>query len=199
MVGLLRRRKTSQQVYKAAIIFNTVARQVRMQSRNMEKQAEKKFQRLKELMKKGWTQRARQEAIKVATFRRRAIELDAYAEELMDISATLMGLAPLADTRDVLEKGVRVAAKLAQKVNLPDVWALFQELRTCLQGLGVTLDQVGEPGGIADAVSSEEIPEDEISEIMEKAASEIEAEIPSPEVSALEERLRKLKESKGGG
>jgi len=196
-VGLLRRKKLSQRIYKVASLFGGVARQLKLQSRNMERQAQRKFERVKELLKKGYADRAKQEAVKVATFRKRAMELDAFAEELTDISATLMGLAPFADTRKALEKGVKVVSKLANMVNIPAVGELFSELRTLMTELGVTMEALGEPGGLAD-VTSEAVPEAEVSEIMEKAAMEIGAEIPAPELEGLEERLRKLRE-KGEG
>ena len=196
-MGLLRRKKLSQRIYKVASLFGGVARQLKLQSRNMERQAQRKFERVKELLKKGYADRAKQEAVKVATFRKRAMELDAFAEELTDISATLMGLAPFADTRKALEKGVKVVSKLANMVNIPAVGELFSELRTLMTELGVTMEALGEPGGLAD-VTSEAVPEAEVSEIMEKAAMEIGAEIPAPELEGLEERLRKLRE-KGEG
>jgi len=196
-VGLLRRKKLSQRIYKVASLFGGVARQLKLQSRNMERQAQRKFERVKELLKKGYADKAKQEAVKVATFRKRAMELDAFAEELTDISATLMGLAPFADTRKALEKGVKVVGKLANMVNIPAVGELFSELRMLMTELGVTMEALGEPGGLAD-VTSEAVPEAEVSEIMKKAAMEIGAEIPVPELEGLEERLRKLRE-KGEG
>lgn len=196
-MGLLRRKKLSQRIYKVASLFGGVARQLKLQSRNMERQAQRKFERVKELLKKGYADKAKQEAVKVATFRKRAMELDAFAEELTDISATLMGLAPFADTRKALEKGVKVVGKLANMVNIPAVGELFSELRMLMTELGVTMEALGEPGGLAD-VTSEAVPEAEVSEIMKKAAMEIGAEIPVPELEGLEERLRKLRE-KGEG
>ncbi len=194
---MLRRKKLSQRIYKVASLFGGVARQLKLQSRNMERQAQRKFERVKELLKKGYADKAKQEAVKVATFRKRAMELDAFAEELTDISATLMGLAPFADTRKALEKGVKVVGKLANMVNIPAVGELFSELRMLMTELGVTMEALGEPGGLAD-VTSEAVPEAEVSEIMKKAAMEIGAEIPVPELEGLEERLRKLRE-KGEG
>ena len=196
-MGLLRRRKLSQRIYRVAVLFGGVARQLRLQSRNMEKQAQRKFERVKELLKKGYTERAKQEATKVITFRKRAMELDAFAEELTDISATLMGLAPFADTRKALEKGIKVVGKLADLVNLPAVGELFGELRTLMGELGMTMEALGEPGGVAD-VTSEVVPDEEVSKVVEKAALEIGAEIPTPELAGLEEKLRKLRE-KGEG
>ena len=66
-----RRKKLSQRIYRIAAHFGGVARQLRMQSKNMERQAERKFQRVKELMKKGFMDMAKQEATKVLTFRKR--------------------------------------------------------------------------------------------------------------------------------
>ena len=188
-----RRKKLSQRIYRVAAHFGGVARQLRMQSKNMERQAERKFQRVKELMKKGYMDMAKQEAIKVITFRKRALELDAFAEELKDISATLMGLAPFADVRKALEKGVKVVGKLADMVSIPAVAELFDELRALMGELGVTMEALGEPGGIAD-VTSEAVSESEVSEVLERAAMEIGAEIPVPEVAGLEEKLKKLGE-----
>ena len=190
---LFRRRRLSQRIYRVAAMFGSVARQLRIQSRNMEKQAERKFQRVKEFMKKGFMDMAKQEATKVLTFRKRAIELDAFAEDLKDISAALMGLAPFDEVRRTLEKGVRLVGKLADRVNIPAVADLFGELRTLMGELGVTMEALGEPGGMADVVS-EPVSEEEVSEVLERAAMEIGEEIPVPEVEGLEERLRKLKE-----
>ena len=194
---MLRRKKLSQRIYKVAVLFGSVARQLRMQSRNMERQAQRKFGRVKEFLKKGHVDRARQEAAKVVTFRKRALELDSFAEDLTDISATLMGLAPFADTRKALEKAVKVVGKLSDMVNLPAVGELFGELRTLMSELGMTMEALGEPGGVAD-VTTEAVPEEEISKVVEKASIEIGSEIPTPELEGLEERLRKLRE-KGEG
>jgi len=197
-MGLLRRRKLSRRIYKVAMLFGGVARQLRLQSKNMEKQAQRKFERVKELMRKGFTEMARHEAAKVITFRKRAMELDTFAEELTDISATLMGLAPFADTRKALEKGVRVVGKLADMVNIPAVGELFGELRMLMGELGMTMEALGEPGGMAD-VTTEAISESEINKIMEMAAESVGAEIPTPELEGLEERLKKLREKGEGG
>ena len=190
---LFRRRKLSQRIYRVAAMFGTVARQLRVQSRNMEKQAERKFQRVKELMKKGYVDMAKQEAMKVLTFKKRALELDVFAEDLKDISAALMGLGPFDEVRRTLEKGVKIVGKLADRVNVPAVADLFGELRMLMGELGVTMEALGEAGGMADVVS-ETFSEEEVSEVLEKAALEIGEEIPVPEVEGLEERLKKLKE-----
>ena len=190
---LFRRKKLSQRIYRVAAMFGSVARQLRIQSKNMEKQAERKFQRVKELMKKGYIDMAKQEAMKVLTFRKRAIELDVLAEDLKDISAALMGLGPFDEVRKTLEKGVKIVGKLADRVNIPAVADLFGELRTLMGELGVTIEALGEAGGMADVVA-EPFSEEEISEVLEKAALEIGEEIPVPEVEGLEERLKKLRE-----
>lgn len=190
---LFRRRKLSQRIYRVAAMFGSVARQLRLQSKNMEKQAERKFQRVKELMKKGFVDVAKEEAKKVLTFRKRAIEFDIFAEDLKDISAALMGLGPLDEVRRTLEKGVKIVGKLADRVNIPAVADLFGELRTLMGELGVTMEALGEAGGMADVVA-EPFSEDEVSEVLEKAALEIGEEIPVPEVEGLEERLKKLRE-----
>ena len=190
---LFRRRKLSQRIYRVAAMFGSVARQLRLQSKNMEKQAERKFQRVKELMKKGFVDVAKEEAKKVLTFKKRAIEFDIFAEDLKDISAALMGLGPLDEVRRTLEKGVKIVGKLADRVNIPAVADLFGELRTLMGELGVTMEALGEAGGMADVVA-EPFSEDEVSEVLEKAALEIGEEIPVPEVEGLEERLKKLRE-----
>ena len=190
---LFRRRKLSQRIYRVAAMFGSVARQLRLQSKNMEKQAERKFQRVKELMKKGFVDVAKEEAKKVLTFRKRAIEFDIFAEDLKDISAALMGLGPLDEVRRTLEKGVKIVGKLADRVNIPAVADLFGELRMLMGELGVTMEALGEAGGMADVVA-EPFSEDEVSEVLEKAALEIGEEIPVPEVEGLEERLKKLRE-----
>ena len=190
---MFRRKKLSQRIYRVAAMFGSVARQLRIQSKNMEKQAERKFQRVKELMKKGYIDMAKQEAMKVLTFRKRAIELDVLAEDLKDISAALMGLGPFDEVRKTLEKGVKIVGKLADRVNIPAVADLFGELRTLMGELGVTIEALGEAGGMADVVA-EPFSEEEISEVLEKAALEIGEEIPVPEVEGLEERLKKLRE-----
>ena len=190
---LFRRRKLSQRIYRVAAMFGSVARQLRLQSKNMERQAERKFQRVKELMKKGFVDVAKEEAKKVLTFRKRAIEFDIFAEDLKDISAALMGLGPLDEVRRTLEKGVKIVGKLADRVNIPAVADLFGELRTLMGELGVTMEALGEAGGMADVVA-EPFSEDEVSEVLEKAALEIGEEIPVPEVEGLEERLKKLRE-----
>jgi len=192
-VRLFRRRKLSQRIYRVAAMFGSVARQLRLQSKNMEKQAERKFQRVKELMKKGFVDVAKEEAKKVLTFKKRAIEFDIFAEDLKDISAALMGLGPLDEVRRTLEKGVKIVGKLADRVNIPAVADLFGELRTLMGELGVTMEALGEAGGMADVVA-EPFSEDEVSEVLEKAALEIGEEIPVPEVEGLEERLKKLRE-----
>jgi len=192
-VRLFRRRKLSQRIYRVAAMFGSVARQLRLQSKNMERQAERKFQRVKELMKKGFVDVAKEEAKKVLTFRKRAIEFDIFAEDLKDISAALMGLGPLDEVRRTLEKGVKIVGKLADRVNIPAVADLFGELRTLMGELGVTMEALGEAGGMADVVA-EPFSEDEVSEVLEKAALEIGEEIPVPEVEGLEERLKKLRE-----
>ena len=190
---MFRRRKLSQRIYRVAAMFGSVARQLRLQSKNMEKQAERKFQRVKELMKKGFVDVAKEEAKKVLTFKKRAIEFDIFAEDLKDISAALMGLGPLDEVRRTLEKGVKIVGKLADRVNIPAVADLFGELRMLMGELGVTMEALGEAGGMADVVA-EPFSEDEVSEVLEKAALEIGEEIPVPEVEGLEERLKKLRE-----
>lgn len=190
---LLRRRRLSRKIYRVAIMFGSLAKQLKMQSRNMEKQAERKLQRVREMMRRGHIDVAKEEAAKVLTFRKRALEFDIFAENLKDISTTLIGLAPLDDVAKTLKKGVKIVSKLASQVNMPAVAELFGELGGLMRDLGITMEHVGEPGGVSDVVS-EAFSEEEIAGVLKEAVAGIEAEIPVPDIESLEERLKKLKE-----
>lgn len=190
---LLRRKRLSRKIYRVAIMFGSLAKQLKMQSRNMEKQAERKLQRVREMMRRGHIDVAKEEAAKVLTFRKRALEFDVFAENLKDISTTLIGLAPLDDVAKTLKKGVKIVSKLASQVNMPAVAELFGELGGLMRDLGITMEHVGEPGGVSDVVS-EAFSEEEIAGVLREAIAGIEAEIPVPDIESLEERLKKLKE-----
>jgi len=190
---LLRRKRLSRKIYRVAIMFGSLAKQLKMQSRNMEKQAERKLQRVREMMRRGHIDVAKEEAAKVLTFRKRALEFDVFAENLKDISTTLIGLAPLDDVAKTLKKGVKIVSKLASQVNMPAVAELFGELGGLMRDLGITMEHVGEPGGVSDVVS-EAFSEEEIAGVLREAVAGIEAEIPVPDIESLEERLKKLKE-----
>jgi len=190
---LLRRRRLSRKIYRVAIMFGSLAKQLKMQSRNMEKQAERKLQRVREMMRRGHIDVAKEEAAKVLTFRKRALEFDIFAENLKDISTTLIGLAPLDDVAKTLKKGVKIVSKLASQVNMPAVAELFGELGGLMRDLGITMEHIGEPGGVSDVVS-EAFSEEEIAGVLKEAVAGIEAEIPVPDIESLEERLKKLKE-----
>jgi len=190
---LLRRKRLSRKIYRVAIMFGSLAKQLKMQSRNMEKQAERKLQRVREMMRRGHIDVAKEEAAKVLTFRKRALEFDVFAENLKDISTTLIGLAPLDDVAKTLKKGVKIVSKLASQVNMPAVAELFGELGGLMRDLGITMEHVGEPGGVSDVVS-ETFSEEEIAGVLREAIAGIEAEIPVPDIESLEERLKKLKE-----
>jgi len=192
-MGILRRKKLSQRIFRVASMFDAIARNLRMQSRNVERQAERKFERVKELYRKGLVELARQDARKVVLFRKKAIKLDSLAENLMDISSTLTSLAPLADIKKALESSIKVARNLMGVVSRETLSELFGELRALMTELGITVDMISEREGVAD-VTAEPVPEAEVNEVLERAAMEVGAELPTPEVAGLEERLRKLKE-----
>lgn len=192
-MGLLRRKKLSQRIYRVAAMFESIARQLRVQSRNMERQAERKFERVKELYRKGLTEQAIQDARKVVVFKRRAVKLDSLAENLTDISTTLTSMAPLADIKRALKDSIKVARSLTGVVSRSTLSELLGELRSLMVELGITVDMLGEPEGMAD-VTAEPVPEAEVREVLEKAAMEVGAELPEPELAGLEERLKELKE-----
>jgi len=192
-MGILRRKKLSQRIFRVASMFDAIARNLRIQSRNVERQAERKFERVKELYRKGLVELARQDARKVVLFRKKAIKLDSLAENLMDISSTLTSLAPLADIKKALESSIKVARNLMGVVSRETLSELFGELRALMTELGITVDMISEREGVAD-VTAEPVPEAEVNEVLERAAMEVGAELPTPEVAGLEERLRKLKE-----
>lgn len=192
-MGILRRKKLSQRIFRVASMFDAIARNLRIQSRNVERQAERKFERVKELYRKGLVELARQDARKVVLFRKKAIKLDSLAENLMDISSTLTSLAPLADIKKALESSIKVARNLMGVVSRETLSELFGELRALMTELGITVDMISEREGVAD-VTAEPVPETEVNEVLERAAMEVGAELPTPEVAGLEERLRKLKE-----
>jgi len=174
-------------------MFDGIARQLRIQSKSMERQAERKFERVKELYKKGLVEQAIQDARKVVQFRKRAVKLDGLAENLMDISSTLTSLAPLADMKKALEESIRVARSLTGVVGRETLSELFGELRALMIELGITVDVLGEREGMAD-VTAEPVPEAEVKEVLERAAMEVGAELPTPELEGLEERIKKLRE-----
>ena len=202
-MGLLKRRKLQQRIYKVASIFEAIARQMMTEARRAEREAERKFERVKALYRKGLTKEATLTARKVVAYRRKAIKLDNLADNIHDIAFTLMSMAPMAQMRKALEDSIKVARSLRGLIGPSILSELMSELRPLLNELGITMDRASELGGEMDVtnVLEPDVSEldEEVKEVLERAALEVGAELPVPEVAEIEERERRIRELRGKG